>query len=200
MRCFLRSWYWDRLCGLHGLLETTDLSDAPHNAEALESANETAKAESAQGTVSEAALAAFRAVFQEPMSTADKLSSETYSAGLRARAELLATAVPLAEVAEQVGVNPSQLRQRIAEGSLLGLENPAKRGWLIPAFQLAPESADGFLPHLSSLLRARGRDASAVAVARALTAPQEETDNQAPRDWLIAGGDPAPVCALMASL
>jgi len=169
-------------------------------AEALESANEAPEADGAQDEASQAALAAFGVTFHAPMSTAGKLSCAPYSEGLRARAELLANAVPLAEVAERVGVNPSRLRQRIAEGSLLGLENPAKRGWLIPAFQLAPGSDDGFLPHLSSVLRARGRGASAIAVARALAIPQEETDNQAPRDWLIAGGDPAPVRVIMASL
>ena len=143
------------------------------------------------------ALARFGIEASSPMPREEFLSAGPVVEGMARRARMLSEAVPLAEVAKRLGVDPSRLRQRIAQGSLLAVRRPRGRGWLIPAFQL---TGDGELPHLSRVLSSATRGLSAEAVGRAFELEHEELDGAAPRDWLLRGGDPAPVQRIMAGL
>ena len=142
-------------------------------------------------------LARFGIDTSDPMPAEALLRSRPAIQGMGLHAELIASAVPIAEAAARLGVDPSRLRQRIREGTLLALRRPHGRGWLIPAFQLTPECE---LPHLAALLGAAQRHLSVLAAARAFTLPDDDLGGVSPRDWLISGGDPAPVERIVAGL
>ncbi len=119
-----------------------------------------------------------------------------------AHAVLRGTAVPLAQAAARLGVEPSRLRQRIAEGSLLGVRLADGRSWGIPAFQLTP---DAELPGLRQVMRAAAPGLSAVAIDAFFNTPNVDLVDDAgaptsPVDWLRAGGDPEPVARLAADI
>ncbi|APE43246.1 hypothetical protein BOO69_07315 [Sulfitobacter alexandrii] len=142
-------------------------------------------------------LAGFGVTQLEPMTAAEKLASSPVQDGLKSRAEMLATAVPLEEAAEHMGCSVEAVQQRIARGTLVTVERPTDGVVTVPVFQLAQ---DGELPHWERLMEyVRGKP-SALTVHRMMTLPQDETDGMPPRDWLIAGGAPGPVAVLMAGL
>lgn len=144
-----------------------------------------------------AAFARFGVDTSKPMSTEALLEAEPVVRGMGRHASMVATAVPIASAAQRLGVDPSRLRQRIREGTLLAVRRPQGHGWLIPAFQLTPT---GEVPHLARVLAAAQRHLSPLSVARAFELPDEELDGVTPRDWLLSGGDPAPVERIVAGL
>ncbi|WP_096787684.1 hypothetical protein [Rhodobacter sp. CZR27] len=151
----------------------------------------------------------------EPLSVAERaaLASVGVAAGgeadpqpalaLAARHAVLAeTALPLAQAADRLGVDPSRLRQRLRERTILGIRRGDERGWRIPGFQFTPE---GELPGLRGVLRAIRPDAAPVIVAAFFTTPQadlEDAEGQSltPAAWLAAGHDPGPVRDLAAAI
>jgi hypothetical protein len=133
-------------------------------------------------------LARFGIDTSDPMPAEALLRSRPAIQGMGLHAELIASAVPIAEAAARLGVDPSRLRQRIREGTLLALRRPHGRG------------PDGELPHLAALLGAAQRHLSVLASARAFTLPDDDLGGVSPRDWLISGGDPAPVERIVAGL
>jgi hypothetical protein len=114
---------------------------------------------------------------------------------------LLADALPVADVARRLGIDPSRVRHRLARRQLIGIRRPD--GWLLPAYQFG---ADGrLLPgidRVASAIMATG--SHPVAIARFLsTATAELTIGRrrhTPREWLESGGDPAAVVALARGL
>jgi len=143
------------------------------------------------------AFARFGIDTTKPMSTEALLRTEPAVRGMSQHALMVANAVPIAGAAQRLGVDPSRLRQRIKEGTLLAVRRPQGRGWLIPAFQLTD---DGEIPHLARVLAVAQRHLSPLSVACAFEIPDEELDDMSPRDWLISGGDPAPVERIVAGL
>lgn len=133
----------------------------------------------------------------QAMSDADFYRSAPVRDGLSRRARLVETALPLAEAARRMGVSDGRLRQRIGEGTLVAIPRPRGRGWLIPGFQL---SEAGELPYLARILSARRRDVGADTLARLFELPNEALDGRSPRDWLLAGGAPAPVERILSAL
>lgn len=118
------------------------------------------------------------------------------------RATLLADSHSTEDLARMLGLNPSRLRQRIAEGSLLALRASGGRGWRIPAFQF--ESGEE-LPGLAGVLRTLRKGVNPVVVWRFLTTPQVDLVDpdgtpQTPLDWMRAGADPGAVRALARDL
>lgn len=124
---------------------------------------------------------------------------------VRAAAEhaaILASALTTAEAAARLGVSEGRVRQRFAQRTLYGLHG--RRGWLVPSFQFASGNAelpgwDRVVPHLPASL-------SPVEVLGWLTLPNadlvvgEDERPVSPRDWLLAGNDPARVAELAAGL
>ena len=124
---------------------------------------------------------------------------------VRAAAEhaaILASALTTAEAAARLGVSEGRVRQRFAQRTLYGLHG--RRGWLVPSLQFASGNAelpgwDRVVPHLPASL-------SPVEVLGWLTLPNadlvvgEDERPVSPRDWLLAGNDPARVAELAAGL
>ncbi|MFC3058397.1 hypothetical protein [Paenirhodobacter populi] len=117
-------------------------------------------------------------------------------------AALVATALPLAEVAAKLGVTDGRLRQRVAEGSLLAVHGSDGRTLRIPPFQL---TETGELPGLRGIMRAIRRDLRPVQTAAFFTTLQSDLEDaqgeaMTPVDWLLSGHDPEPVRELAKSL
>jgi hypothetical protein len=118
-----------------------------------------------------------------------------------AYAALLADALPVAEVARRLGIDPSRVRHRLARHQLIGIRRPD--GWLLPAYQFG---ADGqLLPGIERVAAAvMATGSHPVAVARFLATSTAELTvgrrRHTPREWLESGGDPAAVVALARDL
>jgi hypothetical protein len=113
-------------------------------------------------------------------------------------AAILASALSTAEAAARLGVSEGRVRQRFAQRTLYGIQG--RRGWLVPSFQFASEDTelpgwDRVVPHLPTAL-------SPVSLLAWLTLPTpdlavgEDERPVSPRDWLLAGNDPARVAEL----
>ncbi|WP_138469567.1 hypothetical protein [Poseidonocella sp. HB161398] len=119
------------------------------------------------------------------------------------RMALLQDSVPVAEAARLCGVKDSRIRQRLIDGSLLGLRSASGRdAWRLPAFQF-----DGGreLPGLGQVLKARRPGCDTLAAASFLITPQpdllaETGEPMTPRDWLATGGQAAAVIELIAGI
>ncbi|RKF13546.1 hypothetical protein D6850_14765 [Roseovarius spongiae] len=131
------------------------------------------------------------------MSDEDFYKSAPVMEGMTRESIITAKAIPLAKAARRMGVSDARLRQRIAAGSLMAVHRPHGRGWLIPTFQLTDT---GEVPHLGRTLLAAGRPISAQAMARLFRTPREDLDGHSPRDWLIAGNDPAIIERILGAL
>ncbi len=115
------------------------------------------------------------------------------------QAVLRDTALTVAGAAERIGVDPSRIRHRLAEGRLAGWKD--RGGWRLPVWQF---TNTGVLPGLEAVLAAAPEDQPPLLVAAFMTTPQPDLpmsgDPTAPRDWLLAGGDPAAVARLTTTL
>jgi hypothetical protein len=115
---------------------------------------------------------------------------------------LRATSLSAEEAARRLGVNPSRVRQRLAERSLYGIKEG--KAWLLPAFQFRKE---GEVPGLDTVVRRLPPDIGALAVARWFASPNpdlctrdEEERPLTPLQWLLAGNLPGPAAELAAAL
>lgn len=149
------------------------------------------------GADERSALALLGIECEEAMSDAEFYGSTPVRDGVSRHARMIGTALPLAEAARRMNVSDGRLRQRIAEGTLVAVPKPHGRGWLIPAFQLTEK---GELPYLARVLSARRRSVGADTLARLFELPNEELNGRSPRDWLAAGGAPAPVERILAAV
>ena len=165
-------------------------------ADMVERESDAGRTRSEIGPAEAAVFARFGIVVQSESCAASARISPAVEAGLIDQARFIASAVPIAEAARRLKADVSHLRQRISDGTLLGIRQPG-RGWLIPAFQLLP---DGELPHLALVLGAARRRVYPATVESAFRLPDEETGGLNARDWLAGGGDPAPVARLVAGL
>lgn len=128
--------------------------------------------------------------------------SEILLGGAISYAALVGTALPIEEAATLIGVTPGRLRQRLAEGGLLGVRAEDGRSWRIPVFQFSDHKE---LPGLKTVLRAIGKDVHPLEIAAFFNSSQpdlEASDGGAmtPSAWLWAGGDPAVVARLAKDL
>jgi hypothetical protein len=104
------------------------------------------------------------------------------------------------QIAERLGLDPSRISHMTAAGALFAY--PRAPGRLVyPDWQLHDGS---LLPHLKAVLAAIPSGSHPFAVRRFMTVPDDElllADHPvSPRDWLIGGGNPAPVVALARTL
>ncbi|MBB3053464.1 hypothetical protein FHS23_004517 [Prauserella isguenensis] len=132
--------------------------------------------------------------------------SATKSGEPDARANAVATqavfadsALTVTEAATRLGVDDSRVRHRLKQHRLTGWKGHG--GWRLPAWQF---TAAGAVPGLEVVLRAVPDDQPALVVAGFMTTPQPDLPIRdtptTPRDWLLAGGDPARVAELAATL
>ncbi|MDQ0382224.1 DNA-binding protein [Amycolatopsis thermophila] len=116
-----------------------------------------------------------------------------------AHAVLAESALTVAEAARRLEVDPSRIRHKLADRRLTGWKDQG--GWRLPAWQFADRGA---LPGLDVVLAAVPGDQPALVVAAFMNTPQDDLEiggrPATPRQWLLAGGDPAPVAALAATL
>jgi hypothetical protein len=115
------------------------------------------------------------------------------------QAVLRDTALSVAGAAERIGVDASRIRHRLAEGRLAGWKDHG--GWRLPVWQF---TGDSVLPGVEAVLAAAPDDQPPLVVAGFMTTPQQDLrtvgEPTTPRDWLLAGGDPAAVARLVAML
>ncbi|HKS43795.1 MAG TPA: DNA-binding protein [Amycolatopsis sp.] len=116
-----------------------------------------------------------------------------------AQAVLAESALTAVQAARALGVDPSRIRHKLAAGRLTGWKEPG--GWRLPAWQF---TRNAVLPGLGAVLAAVPADQPALVLASFMTTPQAdlmlERTPATPRQWLLAGGDPAPVAALASTL
>lgn len=116
-------------------------------------------------------------------------------------AALIKTSVGVAAAARRLGVDPSRIRQRLGERSLYGLRPDGE--WLLPAFQF---DGDRLVPGIGEALRRLDPKLHPLEIEAFFLEPNEELaelrdgDPISPRDWLLAGLDPAAVAQLAAEL
>jgi hypothetical protein len=132
------------------------------------------------------------------------LSFERRAAGaespvVRAAAEyaaLVASGLTVSQAAGRLGVEPSRVRQRLAQHTLYGIKQ--KAGWRLPLFQFANH---GTVPNFE-VVAPRLTGVHPVAVARWFTTPHVDLvvgkDEQpvSPCTWLETGRDAMRVAAL----
>ncbi len=134
---------------------------------------------------------------KETISASEFYKSDPVVEGMTRQAIVMADAIPLAEAARLMGVSDARLRQRIGAGSLMAINRPHGRGWLIPTFQF---TETGEIPHLGRVLLAVGRPVSAQAMDRFFRTPREDLHGSSPRDWLIVGHDPSIIESILSGL
>ncbi|MFI7678934.1 DNA-binding protein [Actinophytocola sp. NPDC049390] len=113
------------------------------------------------------------------------------------QAVLRDTALTVAGAAERIGVDASRIRHRLAEGQLVGWKD--RGGWRLPVWQFTD---DDVLPGLATVLADVPADQPALVVAAFMTTPQAALGDPpvTPRDWLLAGGAPEKIAALVSVL
>jgi excisionase family DNA binding protein len=108
-------------------------------------------------------------------------------------------ALTAAAAAERLGRSVVRIRGAIADGSLYGVK--VGRSWLVPRWQLDQAQP---LPHLRKVIAVIPEGTSAVTLERVMTLPSAElyVDGQpvSPRNWLLAGNDPAAVVDMVRQL
>lgn len=116
-----------------------------------------------------------------------------------AQAVLRESALSVTDAARVLGVDTSRVRHRLLAGRLVGWKD--RGNWRLPAWQF---TSVGVLPGLETVLGAIPPDQPPLMAAAFMTSQQEDLLVQGepvtPRQWLLAGGDPARVADLAAML
>lgn len=110
-------------------------------------------------------------------------------------ATMVATSMTPTEVAELLGVDPSRIRQRLGNRTLLGFKVGME--WRIPRFQF---DGNRLVPGVERVFPRIEPDMHPVGILRWFTLPDPdlEVDDVAvsPRDWLLSGGNPDAIADL----
>lgn len=129
-----------------------------------------------------------------PLRQGERLQADVTSADYAA---LIRSSLTTRDLARLLRRNPSRIRQRIHDGTIYAFR-PAGE-WLIPAFQVY---GDALLPGLGKVVSRLRSGIHPLKVERWFLQPNpdltdpEEAHPWAPREWLIAGGDPDVVADL----
>jgi hypothetical protein len=145
-----------------------------------------------------AALAAAGLTFDRRAAGADSPVARTAAEF----AALLASALTVPQAAARLDVEPSRVRQRLAEHTLYGIK--LKAGWRLPLFQFADRGTHGThgtVPNFA-VVAPRLFGVHPVAVARWFTSPHVDLvvddgeEPVSPGTWLETGRDPQRVAEL----
>lgn len=113
---------------------------------------------------------------------------------------LLANALTVRQAAEQLGVNESRIRQRLAERTIIGWKKG--KSWVLPHWQFSSEGQ--LIPGVDELAAALPPDLHPVAAWRWFTLPNPDLildgNPVSPAEWLLSGGDPGIVAGQAAEL
>ena len=113
---------------------------------------------------------------------------------------ILQSALTTAEAARQLGKDPSRIRQRVREGSLLALVSGGEMR--LPALQFHQNAE---IPGLGQVLRALPKGIDTLEVLSWLTTPtpdlpDAQREPSSPREYLLRSGDVAPVITIAEGL
>lgn len=130
----------------------------------------------------------------------DHGAGDPYTAGQLTYASIVATALPVRETAQRLGVSDARIRQRLEERSLYGLKHGGT--WRVPLFQFADDHT--LIPGVDRVMRVLDPATNPVRVYRWFTMPTAdltiEGEQMSPRDWLLCGGSPDTVARIAAVL
>ncbi len=111
-------------------------------------------------------------------------------------AAMLLEARSAAEVARDLGVTPSRVRQRALERTLYGLRDDGE--WRFPSWQF--DASGVLIRGLSAVFPLIPRSLHPIAVHRFLSEPSPDLELNdepvSPLAWLASGGSPEPVAAI----
>jgi hypothetical protein len=166
--------------------------------ETLRSTRGTRMAADPASQLTEAEVAALRRGGLAP--TADEGAYERVrSRTAMEMAALLSRALTTSDAARRMGVDPSRVRQLLAERRLLGARD--RGGWRILDVQFGP---DGLVPNIGHVVAAMPEGLPPLAAANWLQTPEPDLEiggeRLSPVEWLAAGGDPERVSVLAADL
>ncbi len=126
---------------------------------------------------------------------ADVVPPEVRTAGKLA--SILASALPVPDAAERLGVDASTLRHRIAARSVYAIR--VNGAWRLPLFQFT-DALDAIVPGFGELALALG-DLHPVDVFNWFTLPHVDLEiaerRVSPREWLLSRGSPQRLIALL---
>lgn len=127
---------------------------------------------------------------------------ELANAEHRTRLAVVAASLSAAEVADLLGIDQSRVRHRQAKGSLYAFSVAGKRRY--PTWQFTVHEMQPVLPGLATVVKAFPADMQPATIQGFMTTPQESlrVDDEAvtPPEWLLHGGDPRNVVAILDSL
>ncbi len=126
----------------------------------------------------------------------------TLALATAAYSEIVESALSVEDAAERLGVNPSRVRQRLAERSLYGIKLAGS--WRLPAFQF---TTHGLVTGIDAVLKALPAALSVLSVARWFNTPNPDLctrdDDERPLTplaWLAAGCPPGAAADLASAL
>jgi hypothetical protein len=130
-----------------------------------------------------------------PVEGGEDLARAAVNRGVQAVTQVVATSLSAAEVAARADVDASTVRHWVGRGEVLSV---AARGKRFPAFQFGEDGRP--LPGLREVLAALPEGLHPLSVDRLMTSPDTDLVVEgrpvSPREWLLAGGDPAAVVAV----
>jgi hypothetical protein len=112
---------------------------------------------------------------------------------------LLASALPVAEAADKLGVTRPRMQQMVSADVVWAIRDGVK--WVLPAIQF---TGDGLLPGWASVAKSIPERMHPLEILGFLTTPQPELElGGQPRsvvEWLRSGGDPATAAEVTGAL
>lgn len=131
----------------------------------------------------------------EPREARHRATLDPILRGASHRAALVGTALPPEEVARGLGRDVTRIYHMLGERQLYGVRDG--RRWRLPRFQFAGDGDTlAIVPGVTTLFPALPRDLGVAAIGNWFTVvaqPRLVSEGGralAPRDWLLAGGDP----------
>ena len=118
-------------------------------------------------------------------------------------AVIASTAIDTGEAAEWLHVNPSRIRQRIGDHTLLAIQG-VENNWLLPRFQFDDEGRE--IPGMRRVLQGMQEGLHPITINGFLNAPQPDLYSDllgkplSPKEWLKSGHPAEPVISLAKTL